>query len=490
MAAVLRDAAIGIADAQACLKAAEDLADRHQLALGPDGAVASRHPAAAPGIAAGFIQAASAAEAEVSALVQRALSVAAETDAQITARLREIGLFEGTATGNLADARAELAAAGRLAAVLDQSAVPPEGTDPVAVNAWWRALSGADQQRLIAELPARIGWLDGLPATARSAANVLAMERAKGALTARLRSLEKREPPPDTVVSGPPPIPAPNPAWGAWNAEVSEVKDKLAQIATLENGLASAEQVTGQRAFLLGFNPDGIGHAILAVGNPDTATNTVTYVPGLGSHVSAAGGDINRAITMWRNATHYAAPSQKISSIYWLNYNAPQWSGLQHVAGTGDATAGAANLAGFQSGLGAAHQPGVPDRTTVIGHSYGSLVVGEAAADDRMKPSDIIFVGSPGVGVDHASQLGTSPAHVWAGANEHDPVPYTQWFGDNPATRSFGAQDFDANQDPGRSFWGPMDPRAHSDYWDANSSSLFNMAHIAVGNYGPVTRAH
>lgn len=465
MAAVMRDAATGVADAQACLKAAEDLAARNDLTIGPDGSVLPRSPVVALGgampRAEALLRAPPPMAGEVSALVKRALEVAGETDTQITARLRAIGLFTGTTTGNPAAALAQLAAAGSLAGLFDQAAIPARGTDPAEVNAWWKALSAADRQRLITHFPSRIGWLDGLPATARDSANRLALEREKAQLTAQLRS----------------------------SPQAPGITGKLAQIATLENGLASAERTTGQQAFLLGFDTSGGGHAIVAVGNPDTATNTVTYVPGLGSTVSGAGGDIKRTAAMWQMANRYASPGQTISSVYWLNYNAPQWSGIEQVADAGDAVAGARNLTGFQAGLGAAHQPGVPDHTTVLGHSYGSLVVGEAAARDHLKPTDLVFVGSPGVGVDHASQLGISPSHVWAGANEHDPVTYTQWFGNNPATGPFGGQGFDASKDPGQSFW-PVDLSAHSSYWDPNSSSLFNMSHIVVGHYGPVIRAH
>ncbi len=256
--------------------------------------------------------------------------------------------------------------------------------------------------------------------------------------------------------------------------------------------------------FLLGFSTSGNGRAIVAVGNPDTAANTVTYVPGVGSKLTGSSGDINRATTLWQEAEKLD-PGKSASSIYWLGYNAPQLGlsqGLHNLdmASAGDAVTGGQALAHFESGLQAAHMPSLPGHTVVLGHSYGTLVAGEAAAHDGMHPGDMIFVGSPGVGVSHAAQLGIAPAHVWAGANSHDPVPQLPpsnpltalgndnagYFGTDPATSAFGGQVFNADIDPSRSFSG-IDFSAHSSYWDQNSSSLFNMAHIVDGQYGSVT---
>jgi hypothetical protein len=514
MATVLRDAATGIDGAQALLRTADHLAAAHGLVISNDG-TASWPPASFSlgGLvtqAEELFQSLPPAAAEATATAQRALALADQTDQQVTARLEKIGLFEGASTGNTAPAAAMLAGAGALGATLASAVIPPRGSSPASTAAWWKGLTDAERQRLIDEAPSRIGWLDGLPATVRSEANILAMQREKTQVTAELQALNAHKPPAaDAMSSGPRNDPQPSLQWRQWWAKNDALQQQLAQINGLEGGLKDAAAKTGQQPYLLGFDTNGEGHAIVAIGNPDTATNTITYVPGLGSHLSGSSGDISRARVMWQNASKYASPGQKVSSVYWLNYDAPQMNlGIGQVAGTGAAVAGASNLTQFQAGLGAAHHPGVVDHTTLIGHSYGSLVVGEAAARDHLHPTDIIFVGSPGVGVNHASQLGIPPSHVWAGANAHDPVPRLPspvnvpgivtgspaepviyatthdqgWFGTNPATGPFGGQTFDATTDRGRSFL-PLDFTAHSAYWDPNSSSLFNMAHIAVGKY-------
>jgi hypothetical protein len=90
-----------------------------------------------------------------------------------------------------------------------------------------------------------------------------------------------------------------------------------------------------------------------------------------------------------------------------------------------------------------------------------------------------------------------------AGANSHDPVPdlpplpvnplnpanvlsgNASHFGTNPASPAFGGQVFNADVDPSQSFSG-LDVSAHSSYWDPNSWSLINMAHIVDGQYSKV----
>jgi hypothetical protein len=61
---------------------------------------------------------------------------------------------------------------------------------------------------------------------------------------------------------------------------------------------------------------------------------------------------------------------------------------------------------------------------TAIGHSYGSLTVGQAAQRDGGIPGadDIILVGSPGTGADRAEDLNVGKDHVFVGSAENDPV--------------------------------------------------------------------
>jgi pimeloyl-ACP methyl ester carboxylesterase len=240
--------------------------------------------------------------------------------------------------------------------------------------------------------------------------------------------------------------------------------------------------------FLLGFDNVNRGHVALSYGNPDTATNTAVYVPGTGSSLDGASGDMNRALTVYKTANTQKPGST--ASIYWLGYDAPQWD-IPGPASQNNADKGAPELAAFVNSLKPNHIGA--DHVTLIGHSYGSTVVGDAFAHAGMRADSVIFVGSPGVTVDKASDLHLDPSHVWAGKAKFDPVPEVssslnplEWyddhhirFGNDPTSSAFGGQTFDTGD-------GSSVAHAHSEYWDAGPS-LDNMTKIVLGQTGKVT---
>jgi pimeloyl-ACP methyl ester carboxylesterase len=251
------------------------------------------------------------------------------------------------------------------------------------------------------------------------------------------------------------------------------------------------------RAYLLGLDTAGDGRAILAVGDPDHATDVVTYVPGVNRGLAEVGGLVGRTDAIAARAAALG-PTHRVSAVLWLGYDAPD--GLD-VALPRAAHGSEAALDSFADGLRASH---VGDRShnTVLGHSYGSLVAGVTARDRGLDADELVLIGSPGVGVDRAAQLHGIPAgHVWAGAAANDPVqlfapgvgqlavdaltnlrhPFSAHFGDatpdmflwhgrNPATEDFGAHIFAADADGG-----------HSGYWQGGA--LDAIVGITVGAY-------
>lgn len=144
-------------------------------------------------------------------------------------------------------------------------------------------------------------------------------------------------------------------------------------------------------------------------------------------------------------------------------------------------------LSDFQDGLRATHQ-GPPSNNTVIGHSYGSTVVGHTAQGDQgLDADELVFVGSPGVNADHVTDLGFSPENVHASTAEHDKINdgaigmgSKGAHGTDPTTEDFGATGFVSNEGTeGGSFLGD----AHSEYFDENNSSLEHMGKIITGTH-------
>ena len=137
-------------------------------------------------------------------------------------------------------------------------------------------------------------------------------------------------------------------------------------------------------------------------------------------------------------------------------------------------------------------------RRPVIGHSYGSLVVGKAAARGMNSDVDnVVFVGSPGVGVGDPEDLGPyngGAFNVWVGEAPSDPIADLGRFGGDPgdwADNQFTVSGDGCRSSIGGSIsWGPIDVSgsqtipsmsAHSCYFNAGTTSLVNMARIGTG---------
>ncbi|MFD3655479.1 alpha/beta hydrolase [Streptomyces sp. NPDC058620] len=168
--------------------------------------------------------------------------------------------------------------------------------------------------------------------------------------------------------------------------------------------------------------------------------------------------------------------------VAWLGYKTPGTASRQILTDR-SAVAAAPRLADFVRELSAA-VPG--SRTTLLCHSYGSVVCARAAAD--LPVAGIVLYGSPGTGARNVESLHTD-ATVWAGRSADDwiaDVPHgrlplgfaTVGFGADPMAPAFGARVFDAG------------PGGHSDYLRPGSVPLRNMARIVNGHAVSEERGH
>ncbi len=261
-------------------------------------------------------------------------------------------------------------------------------------------------------------------------------------------------------------------------AKEAELARKLRGIDAITARLNDAGQPD---AYLIGFSTDGDGRAIVSVGNPDTADNVLTYVPGTGEQLSSAGGGLNRADEMAEDAA-LEAGGEITSVVYWYGYDAPD--SIPAAGRESYAEDGGPILDRFQSGLRATHDGESPSRNTVLGHSYGSTVIGHAARGSDFDADAVVFVGSPGVGVDHVSELtGVHADQVWATTAKHDVIGLVpDWgstHGKDPSEADFGARVFASDQGSFFDMTG-----AHSAYWEAKNSARENIAMIVTGQAG------
>lgn len=403
---------------------------------------------------------------------------------QRDALLREAAELDARAARAIAENTAT--ASGTPMSRVDRSRVPAPGTDPAAVKRWWDSLTPAQRRYVVAEYPELIGALDGVPVASRDVANRIMLDREQDRLTARREELDAREAYIRSMIEqgrGAELYPGEPNKLGAALAELDRIKEEREQINRTLRGLdaisSRLEDPHKPRAYLIGLSTEGDGRAIVSVGNPDTADNVLTYVPGTGAELSKVGGDIARADHMATDA-RMADPSAETASIMWLGYDAPD-SVVWNAPFDGSAKDGAPKLDRFQDGLRVTHE-GEPSRNVVLGHSYGSTVIGHTAQQGNGINADaLIFVGSPGVDTNSASDLkGVPTSEVWATRAEHDIIKRVpDWdilHGNDPTRKDFGGRVF--SSDPG-------DPnneaKTHSAYWDDGNRARRNIALIVTG---------
>jgi len=215
-------------------------------------------------------------------------------------------------------------------------------------------------------------------------------------------------------------------------------------VRMLAAGCPYATWAASGRHFLF-FDPAGDGQTAEVFGDLTTASRIAILVPGVATTLvdfeRGLGGVARRAPGV-QGRTLYQQLSKRdrdVAVISWLGYDPPE--GVGPAAATeGRARAGARRLTTFVRDV----QRQRPDATvTLIGHSYGSLVAGLAAPDLPEVP-DVIALGSPGMGADHAADLGG--AHVWSALAPHDwirRIPQVRvlglGLGTRPSSPGFGA---------------------------------------------------
>ncbi|MGW1818882.1 alpha/beta hydrolase [Streptomyces sp. NPDC002125] len=412
--------------------------------------------------------------------VTGAVRTAGEIDWRYAGILRRLRAEEGLKVPDSTwkDAAGDAAAVRDAARTYLKNAIPHDAT-PAERRDWWAGLTQEQREEYLAVYPDQIGNLDGIPALVRDAAN-------RDNLQLLIGKLEGRDD--------------------------EKSITQLAGLREIERQLGAGTQPP---MFLLGIGDEGNGRAIVSFGNPDTAKNVAAYVPGLNTSLDAdfAEADLKRAWDTAKGAQKYDHSS---AAMVWLGYDAPQFpDGLDSADVMGDerAETGGRAFSSFMGGLSATNVHDNP-HMTAIGHSYGSRTVGSATQQDGgiVGVDDIILVGSPGVGVDHARDLGVERDHVFVGAAENDLVtkaPSTAqgnmaaiggpagfvaghlldrndddlWFGRDPASEAFGARRFHTDEGPSLLTGGFA---AHSQYFDVgperDSASADNIAMVVAGH--------
>ncbi|MGI5377906.1 alpha/beta hydrolase [Streptomyces sp. CA-251387] len=381
----------------------------------------------------------------------------------------------------------------------------PLDKSPADRKKWWDGLSDEERDEYKRAFPEIIGNLDGIPSAVRDEVNRENLNILIGKLSSE---------------------------------DGDKAKTQLDALKSIQQQLQenAAKQLVDPKEppmYLLGISDQGLGRAAVAFGNPDTSKNVSAYVPGLGTALDTAfaQNDVKRA---YDTAVGARDKDPSSASIVWLGYDAPQLSApLDPVTLVSDtdvmsahkAEKGAPAYNSFMGGIAATNDHKDP-HLVAIGHSYGSRLVGAATQEPGGVPGadDIILLGSPGVGVDKAEDLGVGKDHVYVGAAENDPVSHLPskqeamagsvffgggpaavylagdiadqgdddiWFGKDPASEAFGARRFEVLDGPMPVVDGQGPTPAHSNYFnpaqDKDPVSAANIAAIVAGRPDLVT---
>ncbi|MEU7019854.1 alpha/beta hydrolase [Streptomyces sp. NPDC046203] len=355
-------------------------------------------------------------------------------------------------------------------------AAVPVDKSPADRLAWWEGLTDEQRREYLDIAPDLIGDVDGIPAAVRDEAN-------RRYLPLLIEEME----------------------------EEGGQESKIEALRMIQDRL---DEPSEPPMFLLDVDDKGNGRAIVSYGDPDTSRNVSAYVPGLGTKL-----DADFVTDTMKRAQDTAIGARRLdpssAAIVWLGYEAPN---AATVLSTGNATAGAPAYRAFMEGLDATNKNADP-HLTAIGHSYGSLTVGTAARQSGGIPGvdEVILLGSPGVGVDRAEDLGVGREHVFVGSAENDPVTHLPtpvefalgavmtagpvgalqasrvtdhlYFGRDPAAAGFGAQRFEVDDGPRMvADLGGFD--AHSQYFtpELDRQSANNISRIVVGRPDQITR--
>ncbi|SHQ49147.1 ADP-ribosyltransferse [Mycobacteroides abscessus subsp. bolletii] len=257
------------------------------------------------------------------------------------------------------------------------------------------------------------------------------------------------------------------------------------------------------RRYLLGFEPTD-GRSITSIGNPDLAAHTGVLVPGTFT-------DATKLIPSAKD-TGYMEVAQRLqieaedalaregnaatSVVDWQNYLAPQ-SIIPGAARKSFAETGAPLLRDFLDRLDHTNQ--IPDaRRIVIGHSYGAVVVGEAAQGAGLNAHSLVTLGGAGMHARTVEELilqgvplqpGSAP--VWALIHPNDPIRILELTDRTPLGhgRMTHEPDFGAHHEriaertgPWPLKYLPYSKKAHTHaYWQPESDSLEIIGEIIAG---------
>ncbi|WP_083666243.1 alpha/beta hydrolase [Saccharomonospora sp. CUA-673] len=456
---------------------AEELAKANNFSIADDGAIRDQGPPA------------DTPDAQQQAVAEERAKIKSELDERVSQVLRSArdidsdlcAVLDKVLSSDTIDADStatSLSAAGHAGAKLGALSIPtpPLINDATAAQnaAWWATLSDAQRKRFAQDYPRLVGPRDGLDTTTRSSANMTILRDEREKLRAERKSLKEE--------MGTKHGPGGQLERSSLERKIENIDGRIKGLNDIENKVNETKDLdddSSEKYFILQVDSEGDGTAAVSRGNPDTAQYVSTFVPGTGSELGNIDSTMDRSERMAEQARWAGAEST--ATISWHGYDAPD-EFANATSGT-YAEEAEPKLAKFQDGLLESRDENASERhNTLVGHSYGATTIGKTAQNHEMPVDDLVLVGSPGVDAPHVSDLQIPEGHVWATADENDPVAEAPVFDIDPTEREFGANVFGSSSDSeGKWYQGGYNLDSHSDYWDYNNPALEKMGKIIAG---------
>lgn len=350
----------------------------------------------------------------------------------------------------------------------EEAQLPPPGSKPKQIAAWWGSLSDQQKKKLIEKYPEIIGNLDGVDIATRNEVNRSLVD----GMLAEARDRE-RQTYDDLVHRGM--------TSHSYANRYSKALDDVEDLKVLQEVLKDRE-----RKLLVCDRSGERLKVAIGIGDFDKAQHIGVFVPGKGTTVR---GSLLNYVTKSEGLITAAQKVRESSyaTVAWLGYDAPL--SIPDVANTHRANAGADRLENFLEGVSAVYgEKGQKVHLTLLGHSYGSTTSGIAAS--HVSPNvvdDLVLFGSPGSGVQLGAEYRVPEGHRWVSA-----VPYPGDmvqgigtdinFGRNP-TEMQAFRHISGDATKGETYHTiPRGPFGnHSTYLENNTETQKNMAEIVAG---------
>ncbi|PPF62189.1 hypothetical protein C5E11_11605 [Clavibacter michiganensis] len=226
--------------------------------------------------------------------------------------------------------------------------------DPDAAHAWWESLTPTEQARLIKDAPELVGGLDGVPALDRVDANANIAGDQIDANDARIKEIERQLEDP----------------WRYALSSISGANDTQAlrdELKDLKSENKYLQEAVDGDVQLYTYDKDA-DRIVEMIGNPETATQQLTWIPGTATTMESFYGHGVQGLseTLAKQVPGTVAFVMKDGTY-------PQWNLSHPPSDTSLARDLGETQAQFQAGLAASGFDSMPN--TAVGHSAGLAIL-------------------------------------------------------------------------------------------------------------------